>query len=64
MGKKRFEVKESESIEDCLARMKQEGYVPVKRIEKPIFKEVIQKGVKSYEPIGSQIMFEGKRFES
>ncbi|WP_335869402.1 NETI motif-containing protein [Bacillus sp. 2205SS5-2] len=63
MSKKRFEVQEKESIEECLARMKQEGYSPVKRIEKPLFKEVVREGRKDYEPVAAQIVFEGKRLE-
>ena len=60
MSKKKvqFEVQENESIEDCLNRMKQQGYSPVRRIEKPIFQEVKKGGETIYEPIGRQIVFE------
>ncbi len=61
MSKKKllFEVQENESIEDCLNRMRQQGYVPVRRTEKPIFQEV-KKGIETiYEPVGRQIIFEG-----
>ncbi|EKN71587.1 hypothetical protein BABA_01095 [Neobacillus bataviensis LMG 21833] len=60
MSKKKlqFEVQENESIEDCLNRMKQEGYVPVRRTEKPIFQEVKRGGETIYEPIGRKIVFE------
>jgi hypothetical protein len=37
--KKRYVVEAGESISDCLARMDREGYKPIRRIEKPIFKE-------------------------
>lgn len=41
--------------------MKQEGYVPVGKYEKPIFKEVIKEdGKVAYEPIRQQIVLEGK----
>ncbi|MCU9594229.1 NETI motif-containing protein [Caldibacillus thermolactis] len=65
MGKKknkvRFELQENETIDECLNRMKQEGYVPVGKYEKPIFKEVIKEdGKVAYEPIRQQIVFEGK----
>jgi NETI protein len=65
MGKKknkvRFELLENETIDECLNRMKQEGYVPVGKYEKPIFKEVIKEdGKVAYEPIRQQIVFEGK----
>jgi hypothetical protein len=62
MNKKKmqFEVQENESIEQCLQRMKQLGYEPVRRIEKPIFQEIKRGGETIYEPIGRQIVFEGK----
>jgi len=39
LGKKQiwYEVEENESIEDCLARMRQDGYMAVGRKEEPIF---------------------------
>ncbi|MBP0725893.1 NETI motif-containing protein [Bacillus sp. RG28] len=61
MSKKKFEVFENESINDCLDRMKSEGYTPIKRMEEPIFKEVIQNGMKEVEPVGRKIVFEGKQ---
>lgn len=65
MSKKKmqFEVAENESIEDCLNRMKQQGYVPVRRTEKPIFQEIKKGGETIYEPVGSQIVFEAKLIE-
>lgn len=61
MSKKKlqFEVQENESIEDCLNRMKQQGYVPIRRTEKPIFQEVKKGKEIIYEPVGRQIVFEG-----
>ncbi|WP_053364903.1 NETI motif-containing protein [Bacillus sp. FJAT-27245] len=60
MGKKQlFEVKENETIDDCLKRMEQQGFIPIKRIEKPIFKEEGNEVI----PAGRQIIFEGKRKE-
>jgi len=32
-----YEVEENESIEDCLARMRRDGYMAVGRKEEPIF---------------------------
>jgi len=32
-----FEVQENETIEQCLERMKKEGYMPMGRREEPIF---------------------------
>ncbi|AZU60202.1 NETI motif-containing protein [Neobacillus mesonae] len=60
MSKKKFEVGEQESIEECLNRMKQAGYTPIKRMEKPIFQEVKNGNETIYEPIGRKIVFEGQ----
>lgn len=65
MSKKKmlFEVQENESIDECLNRMKQQGYIPVRRTEKPIFQE-IKKGAETiYEPVGREIVFEAKLIE-
>ncbi|MFZ4453472.1 NETI motif-containing protein [Salibacterium aidingense] len=56
--KKRFEVEEGETIADCLARMKAEGYIPVRRMEKPVFQEVKQNGKTERIPVKQQIIFE------
>ncbi|WP_066074814.1 NETI motif-containing protein [Neobacillus soli] len=58
MSKRKFEVQENESIDDCLNRMKQLGYTPVRRTEKPIFQEVIKGNETIYEPVGREIVFE------
>jgi hypothetical protein len=65
-GKKKqmYEVGEHESIDDCLNRMKKDGYAPVRRMEKPIFKEVQKNGAVEYEPAGRQIIFEAKPLEA
>ncbi|WP_042357567.1 NETI motif-containing protein [Bacillus rubiinfantis] len=60
MSKKKYEVRENESIEACLMRMKEEGYTPIRRIEKPIFQEVMKNDEIIYEPVGRQIIFEAK----
>ncbi|KMM35770.1 MULTISPECIES: NETI motif-containing protein [Bacillales] len=56
--KKKFEVQENESLSDCLKRMDDEGYMPVRRREEPVFKE--RKGSKEPEHCGQRIVFEGK----
>ncbi|KKK34203.1 hypothetical protein WQ57_23380 [Mesobacillus campisalis] len=61
--KKMFEVGENETLGECLDRISKEGYTPIRRIEKPIFKEVIKDGVAEYEPAGRQILFEAKPAE-
>lgn len=61
--KRMYEVGENESIDDCLNRMKKDGYAPVRRMEKPIFKEVGKNGTVEYEPAGRQIIFEARPVE-
>ncbi len=63
MSKKKFEVQENESIEACLNRIRQEGYTPIRRIEKPIFQEVKKNSETIYEPIDRKIVFEAKLIE-
>lgn len=58
--KQKFEVRASETIDQCLERMKVEGYVPVRRLEEPVFQEVKRNGELIVEPIGRKIVFEGK----
>lgn len=58
--KQKFFVEENETIHDCLKRIEEEGYVPVRRIEEPIFKEVVEKGKIEVVPCGRKIVFEGK----
>lgn len=61
--KKTFEVGPNETIADCLERMAEEGYQPVRRMEKPIFKEV-KKGKKTEQVYHEQrIVFEGRLAE-
>ncbi|MCA1064349.1 NETI motif-containing protein [Rossellomorea sp. AcN35-11] len=65
MSKKKllFEVQEQETIADCLDRMKEMGYMPVRRMEKPVFEEQIEGSKKEYVPIRQTIVFEGKKIE-
>ncbi|EWG08562.1 NETI motif-containing protein [Cytobacillus firmus] len=63
-NKMAFEVQENETIDQCLERIKKAGYMPVRRTEKPIFKEVKKAGLVDYEPAGRQIVFEAKRIEN
>ncbi|OZI11014.1 hypothetical protein CEW92_14100 [Bacillaceae bacterium SAS-127] len=57
--KKKFYVEQNETIDQCLERMKKEGYVPVRRMEQPVFKEEVVDGQKKHTPIGQEIVFEG-----
>lgn len=54
-----FEVRENESIAECLERMKAEGYVPVGRKEEPLFEEVNGEPV----PVRQIVKFKGSKLE-
>ncbi|AZV48737.1 NETI motif-containing protein [Bacillus halotolerans] len=58
--KKKFEVTEQQTIEAVLQQMKEEGYMPVRRVEEPIFKEKMENGSIQIVPCGKKIVFEGK----
>lgn len=58
--KQRYEVNENESIDECLDRMKKDGYFPVRRVEKPIFQEVKKGEETEYVPVARKIIFEGR----
>ncbi|WP_020008030.1 NETI motif-containing protein [Salinicoccus albus] len=58
-NKKKFEVEASETLAGCLARMKQEGYTPVRRMEQPVFTE--KDGEKTVDH--QKTVFEGKLIE-
>jgi hypothetical protein len=57
-NKKVYEVEENETVSQCLDRIKKDGYMPVKRIEKPIFQEKVAEDGVSYEPVARKIVFE------
>ena len=50
-----FEDAENETIDDCLKRMQEEGYMPTGRREEPVFQEVNGEIV----PIRQIIQFKG-----
>lgn len=50
--KKKFEVTEQQTIEAVLQQMKEEGYMPVRRMEEPIFKEKMENGSIQIVPCG------------
>lgn len=56
----KFRVEADETIQDCLARMRKAGYMPVKRYEKPVFKENKDGSV---EVLRQEIVFTGKKLE-
>ena len=59
--KKIYEVEEQETIGQCLDRIQNDGYIPVKRTEKPIFKEIKEGNELKYVPAGRQVIFEVKK---
>lgn len=65
MSKKKvtFEVQENETIEQCLDRMNKQGYTPIRRMEKPVFQEIMDGNKKTYKPVGQQIIFEAELIE-
>ena len=58
--KQKFTVEENETIDECLNRMSAEGYMPVRRMEEPIFIERKQDDQIEVVPCGRKIIFEGK----
>ncbi|BBK27761.1 NETI motif-containing protein [Staphylococcus arlettae] len=56
----KFTVEEHETIEQCLQRIREAGYMPVKRIEKPVYKENKDGSV---EVLKQNIEFVGKKIE-
>ncbi|UDI79271.1 NETI motif-containing protein [Staphylococcus taiwanensis] len=56
----KFKVNDNETISECLERMRAEGYMPVKRIEKPIYKEDKNGNI---EVLRQDIQFVGKKLE-
>ena len=67
MGKKKskqiFTVEEHETVEDCLARMKKAGFIPVRRMEEPVWTEVAHNGETEIEVSYQRIKFEGRPSE-
>ncbi|TGA96644.1 NETI motif-containing protein [Sporolactobacillus shoreae] len=55
-AKKAFIVGENETIDACLDRMKKEGYQPIMRTSRPIFRE----GKSGPEVIGRHCVIEGR----
>lgn len=55
-----FEVQEHETMEECLDRMKQEGYMAVGRKEEPLFEEINGEPV----PVRQIIKFKGNKIEN
>ncbi|MBU9674896.1 NETI motif-containing protein [Planococcus sp. CP5-4] len=55
-----FEVQEDETMEDCLNRMEQEGYMAVGRKEEPLFEEINGAPV----PVRQIIKFKGNKIEN
>ena len=61
LGKKQiwYEVEENETIEQCIERMRKDGYMPFGRREEPVFEEV--NGEPTY--LRQKIQFKGVLIE-
>lgn len=57
--KKKFKVAENESLGECLERMREEGYQPVRRMEQPVFIEKNGERIVDHQ----EVIFEGKKVE-
>ncbi|WP_053217318.1 NETI motif-containing protein [Virgibacillus senegalensis] len=57
-SKRKFELQDGETIDQCLERIAKEGYRPIRRTEEPIFAEVSENGETSYQPVDRTIIFE------
>ncbi|CAM3177116.1 NETI motif-containing protein [Sporolactobacillus spathodeae] len=53
--KKQFIVATDETVSACIDRMDREGYAPIRRIEKPVFRETAN----GPEPSGRECIIEG-----
>lgn len=58
-----YEVQDHETIDQCLERIQKDGYIPIRRTEKPIFQEKMDIDQVLYEPAGRQIIFEVRKIE-
>ncbi|RPF50688.1 NETI protein [Aquisalibacillus elongatus] len=61
MKKKKYRVSDFKSIDECVDQIKKDGYMPVKRFEKPVFQE--SSGKEDPEPVRQEIIFEAVRVE-
>jgi hypothetical protein len=60
-NKQTFYVQQEETVEECLDRIAAEGFMPVRRMEKPVFEEQTINGEKQYVPVRQEISFEAKK---
>ncbi|WP_306462134.1 NETI motif-containing protein [Jeotgalibacillus sp. S-D1] len=58
-----FDVEENETIDECLNRMASLGYMPIRRMEEPIFKEIKEGSSVKKEPVRQKIRFQGIKSE-
>lgn len=58
--KKKFEVRDDETLSNCLDRMAQEGYQPIRRMEEPVFIEEVEGNKVIQKVLKQKIIFEGK----
>ncbi|GEN57173.1 hypothetical protein HAL01_16370 [Halolactibacillus alkaliphilus] len=56
--KERFTKQANETLDACLDRIQLAGYMPVRRVEKPVFEEVLENGLKVNKVVSSSIEFD------
>ncbi|SEQ45361.1 NETI motif-containing protein [Piscibacillus halophilus] len=59
MKKKNYRVSDFKSINACVDQIKKDGFMPIKRIEKPVFKETSS----DPEPFRQEIIFEAVKMD-
>ena len=57
----KFQVNDNETITECIQRMRSDGYIPIRRIEKPIFQEFADGSI---EVLKQEVIFIGKKLNT
>ncbi|ARJ13625.1 NETI motif-containing protein [Staphylococcus lugdunensis] len=57
----KFQVNDNETITECIQRMRSDGYIPIRRIEKPIFQKLADGSI---EVLKQEIIFIGKKLNT
>ena len=57
----KFQVNDNETITECRQLMRSDGYIPIRRIEKPIFQELADGSI---EVLKQEVIFIGKKLNT
>lgn len=57
----KFQVNDNETITECIQRMRSDGYIPIRRIEKPIFQGLTDGSI---EVLKQEVIFIGKKLNT